>query len=173
MSRTWNVVSSNQQPDFHVMRLRWTGHRPIQPCVQHIGAYQLPIWDGSQGGICLDCLSHGRDPCDHLLWSLKDEQFTTSKQETKHVIESPRSYQVSDIHRHLIYLCTIVLLYVPKDSNVIAAHKVDCHTLQRQAQLVTTNFSITHHISALLEETFLASWGYTSRLMRLHCCNKN
>ena len=33
------------------------------------------------------------------------------------------------IHRHLIYLCTIILLDITQDSNVIILDKIDGHTL--------------------------------------------
>jgi hypothetical protein len=40
------------------------------------------------------------------------------------------SDQISDVHRHLVDLCAVVLLDVSQDTDVILAHKVDRHTLQ-------------------------------------------
>lgn len=51
--------------------------------------------------------------------------------------EKQGSYEVSNVHRHLIYLRTIILLNVAEDSNVVAAHKVDCHTLRREERCMS------------------------------------
>ena len=40
------------------------------------------------------------------------------------------SDKISDVHGHLVDLRAVVLLDVPKDTDVILAHKVDRHTLQ-------------------------------------------
>jgi len=48
---------------------------------------------------------------------------------------SPESWsdKISNIHRHLIDLCRVVLLYVAQDANVIVLHKVDGDSLTSEA----------------------------------------
>ena len=40
------------------------------------------------------------------------------------------SDKISNIHWHLINLCTVVLLYISQYTDVILAHEIDRHTLK-------------------------------------------
>jgi hypothetical protein len=54
------------------------------------------------------------------------------------------SDQISNVHRHLIDLCAVVLLDVSQDTYVILAHKVDRHTLQMAQAFLITSKSVNH-----------------------------
>jgi len=49
------------------------------------------------------------------------------------MLSSARSDEVSDIHRHLVDLCRVVLFDVAQDANVVALHKVDGDTLAAES----------------------------------------
>lgn len=63
---------------------------------------------------------------------LKPNLARTGDDKTQHApsSQSSCSNKISDIHRHLINLRAVVLLYISQYTDVILAHEIDRHTLQ-------------------------------------------
>jgi len=52
------------------------------------------------------------------------------------------SDKISNIHWHLINLCTVVLLYISQYTDVILAHEIDRHTLAAKTTRTTNAMDV-------------------------------